>query len=552
MLESDYDLGTTITEIVDFVDGPQREKDPDSYASHTPGDQMEDLTHFSTTIMRPNISRREILESVLKVLAGTIGIVIEFERVITKIDYQGNVAELGSIRPLKSSYNTRPLKSKRYEIHFGITCSPDARVPSLNELRQICAELEIIIGGWFKFRSSNKICYRSNGFTDQQDTDVVARQREQLESALAKRKISAQVKVTCEEVLGVWNTSKYGFVDANNLAEWEQRVDGLKEFWVVLSNFLGDRNEQTRSAMIWNLSRGVKYAYFLNSHADIQRLAAFVDELADELGDSQSRQQIKAYVIHTGELGQEGNRWSRLLEKGGLFISNPLDRSTHRGFEIAYHEHDHEIRGHEVLSPNLIQYVDDLIPIVRGNEVYGEQISLKTSMGISKAVMAVCFQLHKTESLLPKNGCSLEELIQKYDGFVSKHVSKRHGQIQPYRENGYSVFFEDAIHAWHCMLDLQRSLDSVINSGSDCHSIGIDCGVVSRFRKSYGLVWEGDAATNAHRLALSDHGVLLITSEYKRQLERLAAKDSLLQSLEQSISLHTDGKSWLVKWQPSQ
>lgn len=208
-----------LTSIQDAIMGPQRKDLSSTYKSHTPGsDEQEKLEYFSTTRFKNLDEAKQQLSWLLGELRAEDGIVIEAEQVVGKI---GEDLTWSKIEPRKvpivhsdevgfDRSNTLPI-----EIHYGcdipqerdwITTPP----LKLKTLLDVCAELEIKVGGWFLFKENGTWCYRANMFEHEVLPQRIKKHRDDLAEHLNrigdKFKFSCQVTALVERALGVWKT----------------------------------------------------------------------------------------------------------------------------------------------------------------------------------------------------------------------------------------------------------------------------------------------------------------------------------------------------------
>ena len=231
-----------VTSIQDTIAGPQRKDLPPTYKSHTPGtDDQEKLEYFSTTLFKNLGEAKQPLRRLLGELAAQNGIVIEAEQIIGKIgqDFRWSKTPMREVPTIHSAEvgfersNTLPV-----EIHYG--CDVPKRgswtetAPlGLETLLDVCAELEIRVGGWFLFEEMNTWCYRSNMFEGNVVPERVKKQRDDLARHLARigdeLEFECEVTALVERSLGVWKTpltqwitprSKEGFNEPAEVAKW--------------------------------------------------------------------------------------------------------------------------------------------------------------------------------------------------------------------------------------------------------------------------------------------------------------------------------------------
>jgi len=101
------------------------------------------------------------------------------------------------------------------EIHYGCDIRKEhawsTTAPlDLETLLEVCAELEIRVGGWFLFVEENTWCYRANMFEGDVVPQRVKKQRDDLAEHLNRigKELGFACEVTAlvERSLGVWKT----------------------------------------------------------------------------------------------------------------------------------------------------------------------------------------------------------------------------------------------------------------------------------------------------------------------------------------------------------
>jgi ABC-type polar amino acid transport system ATPase subunit len=208
-----------LTSIQDAIAGPQRKDLSKTYKSHTPGsDDQEKLEYFSTTRFNNLDEAKQQLRWLLGELRTEYGIVIEAEQVIGKIGQELSWSKMSPrevpiIQSAEVGFdrsNTLPV-----EIHYGCDIPKERDWATTAPLRletllEVCAELEIRVGGWFLFEEDNDWCYRANMFERDVLPQRVKKQRDDLAEHLNRigDELGFDCKVTAlvERSLGVWKT----------------------------------------------------------------------------------------------------------------------------------------------------------------------------------------------------------------------------------------------------------------------------------------------------------------------------------------------------------
>jgi len=74
-------------------------------------------------------------------------------------------------------------------------------------------------------------------------------------------------------------------LDVDGIAQWQRSITTLKEFWVVAPNFLDDKNDAIRAAVVSNIRKRVRYVYFLD-HDGYYSFKKLRDLLRNELSQA--------------------------------------------------------------------------------------------------------------------------------------------------------------------------------------------------------------------------------------------------------------------------
>jgi class 3 adenylate cyclase len=532
-----------VTDIEHCVAGPQRKRQGFSitYQGHTPGTDGEQLDYFSTTLMKDyeNAERRFI--RLLGELHDQEGIVLELERVIGVVGRESRWSDVSPdkfpcIKSQDVGFAVHP--TKPVEIHFSFDLAkqdPVNRPIELSDLARACTEeLDILFGGWFLFKKpdSGDWSYRSNTFAEADfSPQQVMEQRARLDLYLRRRfGHDCGVSVLIEQTLGVWKTPLQPvrlFKEVSELAEWEGNYRELRDFWVVTPNFLGDKKEEVRFAMIKNLRRGARYTYFLRSYADFQRLKNFARSLSEEMRDGVDiRERIKAVLLTSGA-SSKLSAIERSVYEDDFFIANPTRQSAEGYKLLTESRHTREICGATQLYKAEIDKIVKLLkPLVDERlKIQGSQVSMlrRPSYGLRRVVMYT--DLERANERRERLGeDDWEEVLKAYDYIVATEVSKHGGEVIKSERDGYLLMFEKSDSALRCAEMLQvarRDYNQALPEDRrrlDIPStkIAIDIGTVKPVTRAYGPGYIGQILIRcALILDLAESDQVLLTRSFQ-------------------------------------
>lgn len=216
-----------ISAITDAILGPQVNKYPAEYDSHNPISFLDgrldyfatidisrglDLVHPSTNVI--NEARERTIHQLKEFLPRLVrchGVVVEVERIIGKVDYDGQWQEAPpeAVIPLLPQEISFPAAlTLPVEIHhaFDIPKTADMIPIALEDLMGDCNRLGMLIGGWFIFQSHDQWRYRSNLFLqDLSSFSLVAQQQDNaLRQHLQVYGFHFTQKTVVERILGIW------------------------------------------------------------------------------------------------------------------------------------------------------------------------------------------------------------------------------------------------------------------------------------------------------------------------------------------------------------
>ena len=506
---------TEIASIERALAGPQRQDLPGTYRLHTPGSTaVEELDYFSTTSLYsgptcPDRSARQSIASVVNDLLGefdarvddTSGIVVELERVVGTVDSVGTVALSGELAlrndvkedlladlffsPFDGASGKPGARAAAYEYHFSIDIArPDLHHPiPLERMMAISQQAGLRIGGWFMFRDPERWAYRSNSFESEVSHRLLKDRWQRLRDKLSSDSIpalrNARLRLLAEEALAVWKTPvSLGQVDVltlHRLAAWERNLPDLGEFWVILPNFLGDRNLRIAAAMLNNFKRDTRYVYFLRTHADAKRWLAFKDRMVER--DPAAESLMSAYVVGFADLGE----WKNVA----AFIANP--RATMpEGVRLQVDPVSNEVRyGRTMPASRVRLIVEGLTPVMAGGSISSWQ---RVEGGQpASMVVAVCLNLMIDPG---------EEMFEVLDGELAVAASSLNGEIALYGTKSITAIFEGSRvgleHALKFAMDVLRRTEA-LGLGTKVPRAGIDFGEARQTPRACGMLWTGPA-----------------------------------------------------------
>lgn len=542
-----------INTVVDFTGGPQREKDPTTYASHTPGGLgREKLEYFSTHVFGGLAETKRELHRLLSKLQETdsAGMVVEAERIIGKLgdDRQEWTDTYIQHYPVLCSGDVgyASSKTKPIEIHYALDIPREGKWLSkspvtLRELTTWASELGICVGGWFLFdkREQSRWAYRSNMFAKEARHDEIEEYRLRLKDKMKEvggvRGFTCEVKALVEQTIGIWNTPLKVFDGPRSvpeLSEWERKYPDLRDFWVVTPNFLGDKEELIRDAMLSNLSnRSVTYTYFLRTMADYNRLLSFVESLEQQLQNYVNvYDRIRAVMIIKS--ASDPGALERVFEQGhglshvqGCFIANPIPREGGNddmdGYLLESHGDPSRIAGGRVMKreqlKELVELLTPLISSGRPLQGYSLQFRSRKPKEMSGASI-VCVGLKSLPQFLNDvDEEGVARLLREYDLLVASEVSKLGGQVVKSIELGYLLMFEKQNAAFLCAEQIKKGTESI--DPMLAHKIAIDYGDVWRVMRAHGFDFCGKAIARCRLLLKKTrYGEMWTTDAYATTL----------------------------------
>jgi class 3 adenylate cyclase len=517
---NDKKLSSTFTTIKKSARGPQREDLPRTYQSHTPGSVgRRELDYFSTTRLKNLDEGREILNPLLKRLNKHEGIVIEAERIIGRIDDRKDdwsAIPLRELRLHSDEVGFQRGTTLPIEIHFA--CDIDKEGPwrekepfELEQLVSDCTELGIRVGGWFLFEEDNSWAYRSNMFAEAVSKGGVRKQRDDLANRLTRRGnqsgFKCRVSAIVEESLGVWKTPLRRTGDRRSvqeLAEWEEGFDFGDEgrFWVVAPDFLGDKLEDVKRAMLHNFRRNVDYTYFLGSFADVERLRDFAERLRKDIPDVFDH--ITAVLLYGDATKLDA---IRSIFRREYFIANPGFPNA-QGFRL-FRSSDREVSEGIPMRLNDIESVfNELSPLIdTKRRIQGIQLPLERDYIETASAKAVVYTDLKGSTARQNQlgDAQWEEVLKKYDVVLAREVSKSSGEVVKNLGDGYLLIFDRPGEALRCAEKLQRA---VVDHNALCvdalqipaQKIALDFGIVNRVMRAQGFDFAGKPLSRCARL----------------------------------------------------
>lgn len=209
-------LRSKVHEVLQHLPGMQRQSLPQLYAVHTTGfGDQEKFNSFSTTGL-PDLERiDQILASIQKAVRHDGGVVLELERVIAKVDSDGQWATpsvLDDERVRIQGLDRDVIDDYPIEIHHGLDILDENFIPDrdlpLDQLLQATSH-ELDLGGWFLFQKENGTwAYRSNSFsTPREYREKVNHEYAYLRALCAQARMPFKNKTLVERVLGIWKNN---------------------------------------------------------------------------------------------------------------------------------------------------------------------------------------------------------------------------------------------------------------------------------------------------------------------------------------------------------
>lgn len=514
--------------VVRAVPGPQRDEMVmrGVYELHDPGA----LDFFSTTQLHagPGLptqpQRRALSLAVHDILcelhekgAGVSGTVVELERVVGTVDARGQVemaeelkmrgtgASLETLPALQlfAPFNTREPRSAglaSYELHFSIdidkTPETAEQAPvALEDLHQLAVDAGIEFGGWFLFNDARRWAYRSNAFVPTVTEGALKRRwqlmRRGLDASPIRALAGSRLRLVAEEALAVWHAPlmlrRDGLMPVHALIAWETGLEGLREFWVLLPNFLGDQSEAMRMAMETNLNRGAHYTYFLSSHADAKRWLNFRDELAQHVPGAASR--MTAYVVAFAPNGP--------LSGVAAFIANPRSEEP-EGYELTVDAASNRVLyGTEMEAPRMAEVVSALSS-ASGNAALTDW-HLVQPTGPDVTLTSVCVKL--IDEPAPD---ALDALIDRLDNRLARLASQHGGSVELYGGRSITVVFVgNRTELGRALVFVRKVLAESLSAdaGLQCPvRIGLAYGNGRLTARASGRIWNGPAVRESHRV----------------------------------------------------
>jgi hypothetical protein len=516
--------------VVDSVPGPQREEKgmQDVYGLHDPGD----LDFFSTTQLHggpclPTQAQRRALSlevhDILCELHGqgkdVAGAVVELERVVGTVDEQGRTvmatelemrgtsATIETLPALQlfAPFNTtdpKPPGLAKYELHFSIDLektphTTDRSPVELDDLVRLAVKAGVELGGWFLFQDERRWAYRSNAFVPSVSDMALRLRWERLRRALDESPNQAlakgRLRLVAEEALAVWRAPllllRDGLRSVRDLISWERSVPSLREFWVVLPNFLGDQHEDMWQTMERNLNGGVRYTYFLSSNADAKRWLTFRDKLAQR-GVKGAQRLMTAYVVAFDAEGP--------LAGFAAFIANQ-GRETAEGYELTIDSASNRVLYGLAMEASRIAEVVTALSNATLNSALTDW-HLVQPTGPEVTLTAVCVKLVDQPA-----DDELDALIDGLDNCLARLASQHGGSVELYGGRSITaVFVGNRTELGLAVLFVRRVLEETRTGtveGVRCAlRIGIAHGRARLTARASGRIWTGPAVRASHRV----------------------------------------------------
>ena len=496
-----------------WIEGPQRVRQTDIYEVHTPEKQKSEV--FSQLITAERDAgqvRNEDISHILSLISKYPGTVIEVEKKVFSINQEGkwsgrltdDDSMLNSFSLPSNSTIAKDLLEVHHQIDIKRNSNSDDEPLSLDDLRQLSVETGLNVGGWFLFERERRWSYRSNSFLPLSTAKhEFLRQyhlfKEVLEQHLHQNNLKASHRMIVERVLGIWKVDALSPQDSfitsdppsgtaehlerRKLAEWEQNIADLKDFWVVAPNFLGDRFPEFKRAMHYNLTvrqPPTKYVYFLSSQTDLHRLRKLISELSAEYGEDLGNN-FDAFIF-----------WDKpsipFPLNRNYFIANPLDPNCRDGYTLNTGKKE-VIRAKKIFNWNDVETFIQSLLLLLQSESSWQDIYLK-KVSASPKIKEEVLSVMRTRLIDNPKNYDMEEWEQRvinYDMIVAEVVSQNNGNVVKATVSlGYIATFPNARLAVECAQELQKELGD-----SPPHIIALDHGTVSRVWRAQGVDYIG-------------------------------------------------------------
>ena len=514
--------------VVRATPAPQREEHllRDFYSLHDPGElDFFSTTHFHAGEALPTQAQRRLLaleaHDILCDLHGqgaaAAGAVVELERVVGTVDAAGvprMAADLemrGSNGSLETqaamqlfvAFNKIDQKLAKYELHFSIDIrkTPDValRPPvALEDLRVLAQAAGVEQGGWFLFHDEHRWAYRSNAFVPSVSSMALhlrwQRLRRQLDDSPIAALRDAALRLVAEEALAVWRAPlilRDGYRPVSELIAWEGGFapGRLQDFWVVLPNFLGDQSDEMGQVMERNLARGVRYTYFLSSHADAKRWLNFRDELMAR-GIRGAQRLMTAYVVAFAPDGP--------LANFAAFIANP-NVDTAEGYELTIDDSTNRVLyGMTMGRPRIEEVALALSRSTSTNALTYWRLVQPTGPDVT--VTAVCVKLIEAPG-----ADEIDAVIDGLDNHLAVLASHHRGSIAIYGTRSITAVFVGNRTELGLALGFARKVLEAADGG-DIEGltaplrIGMAHGRARLTARASGRVWNGPALRACHHV----------------------------------------------------
>lgn len=519
-------LDAELAWVVRAAQAPQREENAmrGVYSLHDPGAlDFFSTTHFHSGDTLPNQAQRrqqalaahDILCELHSQGGAAAGAVVELERVVGIVDVAGapTMASELEMRGSNASLETQPAmqlfvafdkvdqKLAKYELHFSVdipkTPETAQRPPvALEDLRALALAAHVEQGGWFLFHDEHRWAYRSNAFVPTVSARALSlrweRFRRQLNDSGNDALRDASLRLVAEEALAVWRaplTLRPGYRPVHDLIGWEAGIPGLREFWVVLPNFLGDQSDEMGQAMERNLQRGVRYTYFLSSHADAKRWLNFRGELTSR-GVKGAQRLMTAFVVQFAPDGP--------LANFAAFIANPY-QETAEGYELTVDDSTNRVLYGMTMEPGRIAEVTQALSSSTSTNAL-TYWRLVQPTGPKTTVTAVCVKLIDA----PEEH-ELDGLIDDLDSHLAVLASQHGGAVAIYGARSITVVFVGNRAELGLALAFARKVLELAEHG-DIESldgplrIGMAHGEAQQTARASGRVWNGPAVRACHHV----------------------------------------------------
>jgi hypothetical protein len=196
-----------------FIAGGQRKMLPKIYESHTPVMNGEEtLDSFSASVVKNRENAIDVVNFMLTELRKSPGAIVELEQPVGLFNSKGwdfLISKTDYVVPIQSSEVAfTPQPTFRFEIHHSFSVPKEEQPPiSLEKLRNLLEEKNVMLGGLFIFEKETSWGYTSNSFTnDENFCQQVEEEQEVFRSFLKQENFEDTLETLVELIVGIWKS----------------------------------------------------------------------------------------------------------------------------------------------------------------------------------------------------------------------------------------------------------------------------------------------------------------------------------------------------------